>query len=98
MSGYVLHLSEVDGKSAALAGGKAAHLAELSRIEGIRVPAGFCVTTEAFRRFMPNAASLDDRLARLTPRDGAAIRALCGELSGALDGVALPNDVAAAIT
>jgi len=29
-------------------GGKAAHLAELARIEGVHVPAGFCVTTDAF--------------------------------------------------
>ena len=31
-------------------GGKGANLGALSRIEGLRVPAGFCVTTDAFQR------------------------------------------------
>ncbi|MGO8896535.1 MAG: PEP/pyruvate-binding domain-containing protein, partial [Streptosporangiaceae bacterium] len=46
---YVLGLEEIDKTQVALVGGKGAHLGELSRIEGIRVPAGFCVTTDAFR-------------------------------------------------
>ena len=42
---YVLDLDEIDKTQVALVGGKGANLGELSRIEGIRVPAGFCVTT-----------------------------------------------------
>ena len=42
---YVLGLQEVDETQVAVVGGKGAHLGALSRIEGIRVPAGFCVTT-----------------------------------------------------
>ena len=38
---------EIDRTMLALVGGKGANLGELSRIEGIRVPEGFCVTTEA---------------------------------------------------
>ena len=45
----VLCLREIDQTQVAVVGGKAAHLGELSRIEGICVPAGFCVTTDAFR-------------------------------------------------
>ena len=52
MAGYVLGLQEIDQTQAAVVGGKGAHLGELSRIEGIRVPAGFCVTTDAFQRIM----------------------------------------------
>ncbi|MFF9803031.1 PEP/pyruvate-binding domain-containing protein, partial [Streptomyces rochei] len=47
---YVLGLQEVDETKVAVVGGKGAHLGRLSRIEDIRVPGGFCVTTEAFRR------------------------------------------------
>ena len=47
---YVLGLEDINKTQVALAGGKGAQLGELSRIEGIRVPAGFCVTTDAFRR------------------------------------------------
>ncbi|WP_127554589.1 phosphoenolpyruvate synthase [Actinoplanes sp. OR16] len=37
---------------AGVAGGKGANLGELSRIGGVRVPGGFCVTTEAFERVL----------------------------------------------
>ena len=63
---YVLGLEEIDKTQAALVGGKGAHLGELSRIEGIRVPAGFCVTTDAFRRIMRAAPWIDDQLDRLS--------------------------------
>ncbi|MDQ3835176.1 MAG: hypothetical protein M3315_16475, partial [Actinomycetota bacterium] len=50
MGCYVLGFQEIDQTQVAVVGGKGAHLGELSRIEGIRVPAGFCVTTDAFQR------------------------------------------------
>jgi rifampicin phosphotransferase len=79
-------------------GGKGAHLGELSRIEGVRVPAGFCVTTAAFRRIMAEAPSIDDRLdrmSRLKPDDRAAIGALSAEVRRTLDAIAIPGDLAA---
>jgi hypothetical protein len=66
MGSYVVGLREIDRTQVALVGGKGAHLGELSRIEGIRVPAGFCVTTDAFRRIMEDAPSIEDRLDRLS--------------------------------
>ena len=61
MGGYVLGFEEIDQTQVAIVGGKGAHLGELSRIEGIRVPAGFCVTTEAFRRIMADHALRRER-------------------------------------
>src|SRR6185503_415616 len=98
---YVLDFQEVDQTQVAVVGGKGAHLGELSRIEGLRVPAGFCVTTAAFRRIMAAAPALDDRLdrlSRLTPDDREAIRALSTEIRRTLEGIAIPDDLAAAIT
>src|SRR6266568_1895194 len=98
---YVLGLEEIDKTQAALVGGKGAHLGELSRIEGIRVPAGFCVTTDAFRRIMEDAPSIGDRLdrlSRLNPDDREAIRALSAEIRRTVEGIAIPEDLAAAIT
>jgi hypothetical protein len=43
MGCYVLGFQEIDQTQVAVVGGKGAHLEELSRIEGLRVPAGFCV-------------------------------------------------------
>jgi pyruvate,water dikinase len=98
---YVLGLEEIDKTQVALVGGKGAHLGELSRIEGIRVPAGFCVTTDAFRRIMTTVPWIDDqldRLSRLDPGDRQAIRTLSAEIRRALEGIAIPDDLAAAIT
>jgi pyruvate,water dikinase len=98
---YVLGLQEVDKMQVALVGGKGAHLGELSRIAGVRVPAGFCVTTDAFRRIMAEAPSIDDQLDRLSglkPDDREAIRRLSAEIRRTLEGIAIPDDVAAAIT
>src|SRR3989442_12926975 len=66
MGCYVLGFQEIDQTQVAVVGGKGAHLGELSRIEGLRVPAGFCVTTDAFQRIMAEAPSIDDRLDRLS--------------------------------
>jgi rifampicin phosphotransferase len=97
----VLGLQEIDETQAAVVGGKGAHLGELSRIEGVRVPPGFCVTTDAFRRIMREAPTLDDRLdrlSRLNTDDREAIRTLSGEIRETLEGIAIPDDLAAAIT
>jgi phosphoenolpyruvate synthase/pyruvate phosphate dikinase len=98
---YVLDLHEADETRVAVAGGKGAHLGELSRIEGIRVPGGFCVTTDAFRRIMTEAPSIDDRLdrlSRLNPGDRDAIRTLSAQIRRTVEAIAIPGDLAAAIT
>ncbi|GGL54198.1 rifamycin-inactivating phosphotransferase [Planomonospora parontospora] len=98
---YVVDLQEVDETLVAVVGGKAAQLGGLSRIEGVRVPAGFCVTTAAFRRIMAEAPSIGDRLdrlSRLDPDDREAIRTLSAEIRRTVEGIAVPDDLAAAIT
>ena len=99
--GYVLGLREIDRTQVAVAGGKGANLGELSRIEGIGVPNGFCVTTDAFERMMAEAPSIGDwldQLSRLKPDDREAIPALSAEIRRTVEGVAIPDDVAAAIS
>src|ERR1019366_8876041 len=101
MGRYVMGFQEIDQTQVAIVGGKGAHLGELSRIEGIRVPAGFCVTTDAFRRIMTTVPWIDaqlDRLSRLDPEGLEAIRTLSAEIRRTLEGIAIPDDLAAAIT
>jgi pyruvate,water dikinase len=98
---YVLSLQEVDQTQVALVGGKGAHLGALSRIDGVRVPAGFCLTTAAFRRIMAKAPSIDDRidqLSRLNPDDREGIRTHSAQIRRTLEGIAIPGDLAAAVT
>src|SRR3954465_9227319 len=99
--GYVLGFQAIDKTHTAVVGGKGAHLGALSRIEGVRVPPGFCVTTHAFRRIIGEAPSIEDRverLSRLNADDREAIRTLSAEIRRAIEAIAIPDDVAAAIT
>ncbi len=101
MGCYVLGFQEINQTQVSVIGGKGAHLGELSRIEGLRVPVGFGVTTGAFQRIMAEAPSIDDRLdglSRLKPVDREATRALSAEIRRTLEGIAIPDDLVAAIT
>src|SRR5690349_17188019 len=100
MDRYVLGLEELDRTQVAVAGGKGAHLGELSRIEGVHVPAGFCVTTAAFQRVLAQMPSIDDRLDRLSgldPADRETIGALGADLRRTIEGTAVPDELAAEI-
>ncbi|HTZ26133.1 MAG TPA: rifamycin-inactivating phosphotransferase [Streptosporangiaceae bacterium] len=97
---YVLGLEEIEKTQVTLAGGKGANLGELSRIDGVRVPAGFCVTTDAFRLIMktvPGIGDRLDRLSRLDPGEGEAIATLSAQLRQAIEGTVIPDDLSAAI-
>ncbi|MEU0930945.1 rifamycin-inactivating phosphotransferase [Streptomyces malaysiensis] len=98
---YVLDLREVAETQVAAVGGKGGHLGGLSRIEGIRVPDGFCVTTDAFRQIMAEVPSIDDQLdqlSRVNPDDREAIRTLSARIRRTIEGIAIPGDLAGAIT
>ncbi|MDA0160402.1 phosphoenolpyruvate synthase [Solirubrobacter ginsenosidimutans] len=97
---YVVGLQEVGEAQVAVVGGKGAHLGELSRIDGIRVPPGFCVTTQAFERVMREAPAIEERLerlSRLSADDREAIRTLSAEVRQSVEAIAVPDDLAAAI-
>ncbi|MER7826316.1 rifamycin-inactivating phosphotransferase [Streptomyces sp. NPDC096097] len=98
---YVRDLRQVDPAQVALVGGKGAHLGGLSRIEDVHVPDGFCVTTDAFRRIMAQAPSIDDQLdalSRVNPDDREAVRTLSARIRRTIEEVVVPDDLAAAIT
>ncbi|MFJ8843194.1 rifamycin-inactivating phosphotransferase [Streptomyces cyaneofuscatus] len=97
----LLDLHDADATQLALVGGKGAQLGALSRIDGIHVPDGFCVTTDAFRRVVARVPSLDDlleRLSRSDPDDREALRTLSADLRRAIEETAIPGDLAAEIT
>ncbi|MCK2218555.1 phosphoenolpyruvate synthase [Actinomadura sp. ATCC 31491] len=96
----MIGFEQIDSTNVAAVGGKGVNLGELARIDGVRVPDGFCVTTDAFRRAVAAAPSIDarlDRLARVEPDDHEAIRTLSEELRRVIEDVAVPGEVAAEI-
>jgi phosphoenolpyruvate synthase/pyruvate phosphate dikinase len=98
--GYVVGLAEIGQTQVAEVGGKAANLGELGRIDGVRVPPGFCVTADAFRRIVAGAPSLDgvlDRLVGLRPGDREAVGTVSAEIRRVIGDVPLPDDLVAAV-
>ena len=54
MSNYILEFQETDKTKIAMVGGKGASLGELSRLEDVQVPGGFCVTTDVYKEMFGN--------------------------------------------
>ena len=101
MDGDVVDLRDIDQTRVAVVGGKAARLGELALIDGIRVPAGFCVTTEAFGQISVQAPMVEEgleRLALLNEADRDAIVRVSGDIRSALEAVEIPGELAATIT
>jgi len=97
---YVLGFEEIDRTQVALVGGKGANLGELSRVDGVLVPDGFCVTTDAYRRVTTEAPALDalfEQLTHLTPDDREQIGAVSAQVRRAIEDYVLPDEVASAI-
>jgi pyruvate,water dikinase len=95
-----MNLERIDRNDILDVGAKGAHLGELMRIDGIRVPGGFCVTTDAFERAVaevPPIADRLDQLSRLNPDDREAIRTLSAEIRRAIEHAAIPGVVVSAI-
>ncbi|MER6511641.1 rifamycin-inactivating phosphotransferase [Nonomuraea sp. NPDC001636] len=96
----MLEFGQIDAANLAEVGGKGVALGELSRIDGVRVPDGFCVTTDAFQRVVSAVPSFDaqlDLLSKVDPDDRAAVRALSAEIRAVIEGAPVPDDVVAAI-
>jgi len=100
MSSYVLGFQDIDKTKLRVVGGKGANLGELSRIEGIRVPDGFCISTEAFKRIIGETSSINellDQLSLLKVEDRDKIGELSGEVRRIIEGIAIPEDISDAI-
>jgi pyruvate,water dikinase len=101
MNPYVLGFQEIDKTKLAMVGGKGANLGELSRIDGIRVPEGFCVTTQAYKRIIgqiPEFHALLEQLSLLKVEDRERIREISAKIRSAIEGTAIPKDIGEAVT
>ncbi len=101
MSSFVLGFQDIDKTKLMAAGGKGANLGELSRIEGIRVPDGFCISAEAFKRIIgetPAINGLLDQLSLLKVEDLDKIGEISGKIRLRLEEAAIPEDINEEIT
>src|SRR5690242_7032681 len=91
---YVLGFQDIDKTKLMVVGGKGANLGELSKIEGIHVPDGFCISTNAFKRIIgetPLIHELLDQLALLKVEDRDKIGELSGEIRRVIEGITIPQ-------
>jgi pyruvate,water dikinase len=94
---YVLSFQEIDRTKFMLAGGKGANLGELSRVEGILVPEGFCVTIEAYKKIMENNQELNsllDELTRFNAEERENISKISAKIRMVIERVPIPQDIA----
>lgn len=101
MSSFVLCFQDIDKTKLMVVGGKGANLGELSNIKGIRVPDGFCISTEAFKRIIGETSSINELLDQLSVfkvEDRDKIRELCGEIRRIIEAIAIPQDITEEIT
>ncbi|MGN7989012.1 phosphoenolpyruvate synthase [Pedobacter sp. 22226] len=65
MSNYIIGFQGISRSDLLTTGGKGANLGELSKIQGITVPDGFCITTEAYKKIIGNNEELKNLLDEL---------------------------------
>lgn len=97
MSSFVSTLAQLNKTQVALAGGKAANLGELTTIDGIKVPEGFCVTTEAYRKITatPELQQLLDQLA--ATNDPRQLKMLGTQIRDEIETIVIPDEIVTTI-
>nr|MDZ7980137.1 PEP/pyruvate-binding domain-containing protein [Aulosira sp. ZfuVER01] len=96
MSSFVLCFQDIDKTKLKVVGGKGSNLGELTKIEGILVPDGFCISTEAFKRIIGETSSINellDQLSHLLVEDRHKISELSCEIRSFIEGIAIPQDI-----
>ncbi|MGW9124123.1 phosphoenolpyruvate synthase [Paenibacillus chitinolyticus] len=101
MSSLVLGFQEMENTQLSLVGGKGLNLGELSKLEGIQVPEGFCVTTAAYRKAIEQNEThhaLLNRLTLLKADDRDQIGEISRKIRQIIRGAEIPSDVVTAVT
>ncbi|MFE6708074.1 phosphoenolpyruvate synthase [Bacillus thuringiensis] len=96
MSSFVLDFQEIEKTQLFLVGGKGLNLGELSNIQGIQVPEGFCVTTVGYEQAIgKNGAfkTLLNQLAMLKIEERDQIGEISKKIREVIMAVEIPVDV-----
>src|SRR3954471_14423873 len=96
---FTLPFAEVSAADLGRVGGKGANLGVLTQA-GVPVPPGFCVTTDAYDRFLAALPDAAARFAALDALDGQSVepaRAAAESMRHALHALPMPEPVARAL-
>lgn len=97
---YTLGFHSIGKKDIGVVGGKAANLGELSKIDGISVPDGFSVTTNAFKKIISENANLKpllDQLNGLNADDRNNISEAAEQIRAIIENIKIPDDISSEI-
>jgi phosphoenolpyruvate synthase/pyruvate phosphate dikinase len=100
MSSLVLGFQEMEKTQLSLVGGKGLNLGELTKIQGIQVPEGFCVTTVSYQKAIEQNDAyrvLLQRLTTLKVEDRDQISEISSKIRQLIMEVEIPSDVAKAV-
>ncbi|PEK65107.1 phosphoenolpyruvate synthase [Bacillus wiedmannii] len=100
MSSFVLDFQEIENTQLALVGGKGLNLGELSSVQGIQVPEGFCVTTVGYEKAIEQNEELQTLLPQLTKlkkEERAQIGEMSKKIREVIMAVEIPTDVVEAV-
>lgn len=101
MSSLVLRFQEMEKTQLLLVGGKGLNLGELSKMEGIQVPEGFCVTTVGYQQAIEQNETYHALLGRLTmlkTEDRDQIGEISRKIRQLIMEAEIPSDVGRAVT
>ncbi|MFY4776638.1 phosphoenolpyruvate synthase [Metabacillus sp. RGM 3146] len=101
MSSLALGFQEIEKTQLLLVGGKGLNLGELSKIQGIQVPEGFCVTTVGYQKAIEQNETyhaLLDRLTMLKVENRDQIGEISRKIRQIIMEVEIPSDVVKAVT
>ncbi|WP_018759206.1 phosphoenolpyruvate synthase [Paenibacillus terrigena] len=101
MSSLVLGFQEMEKTQLWLVGGKGLNLGELSKMEGIQVPEGFCITTVGYQKAIEHNETyhaLLNRLTKLKVEDRDQIGDISREIRQILMEVEIPSEVVKSVT
>lgn len=93
---YTLSFTEISKQDLPLVGGKGANLGEISKISNVKVPPGFCITTEAYQYFVtasPALAGFLDQLNDLSSEDSDAVQLLGQRIRQHMESLPVPEEI-----
>lgn len=100
MSSLVLGFQEMEKTQLLLVGGKGLKLGELSKIQGIQVPEGFCVTTVGYQKAIEQNETFQallDQLTLLKVEDRGQIGEISRKIRQIIMEIEIPSDVVKAV-
>jgi rifampicin phosphotransferase len=100
MSSLALGFQEIEETQLSLVGGKGLNLGELSKIQGIQVPEGFCITTVGYQKVIEQNETFQALLEQLTMQkveERDQIAEISRKIRQIIMEVEIPSDVVKAV-